>query len=327
MITAGGVYEDLIVTSPDSDSAAIEVNTTAPVVIRHVRGSGPGDFATRDNVRRGRFYAAASPKNVVIEHCEMDRTSGIEVQSFSGDGSPAQTVRLRSCDAREIDGRYRNGGSELQDFVGVSSGNRAAAEIAYNRIVTTPGQGRAEDNITMYKNGGTEAPPYHVFRNYIEGTSRTRISTTRPRARPSMPTAPPTTSIFRNTGSGKKTWPPAARQLPQRRWHPQPQSEGSGPDNSSDTGGPCRSVRPRAPRRSGSTSEEEPKKGAVDTHSAESAALSGRCHWSWSGLVRAKRQLGWRRGNRGDWAGRRRGYSSLVVSSAEYGTSSASSRA
>ena len=190
MITAGGVYEDLIVTSPDSDSAAIEVNTTAPVVIRHVRGSGSGDFvhagggsdvtiensvyvattATRDNVRRGRFYAAASPKNVVIEHCEMDRTSGIEVQSFSGDGSPAQTVRLRSCDAREIDGRYRNGGSELQDFVGVSSGNRAAAEIAYNRIVTTPGQGRAEDNITMYKNGGTAARPYRVYRNYIEGS-------------------------------------------------------------------------------------------------------------------------------------------------------------
>jgi len=178
VITAGGVYEDLIVTSPDSDSAAIEVNTTAPVVIRHVRGSGSGDFvhagggsdvtiensvyvattATRDNVRRGRFYAAASPKNVVIEHCEMEHTSGIEVQWFSGDGSPAQTVRVRSCDAREIDGRYRNGGSELQDFVGVSSGNRASAEIAYNRIVTTPGQGRAEDNITMYKNGGTAAP-------------------------------------------------------------------------------------------------------------------------------------------------------------------------
>ena len=190
VIVAGGVYEDLIVTSPDSDSPAIEVSTTAPVVIRHVRGSGPGDFvhaaggsdvtiensvyvtttATRDNVRRGRFYAAASPKNVVIEHCEMEHTSGIEVQSFGGDGSPAQTVRVRYCDAREIDGRFRNGGSEFQDFVGLSVGNRASAEISYNRIVTTPGQGRAEDNITMYKNGGTAARPYHVFRNYIEGS-------------------------------------------------------------------------------------------------------------------------------------------------------------
>ena len=37
---------------------------------------------------------------------------------------------------------------------------------------------------------------------------------------------------------------------PQRRWHPQPQSEGSGPDNSSDSGGegrPCRRDAARSP--------------------------------------------------------------------------------
>ncbi len=189
-ITAAGTYQNLIVTSPDSDTAAIEVDTDQPVVIQFVRGSGPGNFVhasansnvtilhsvyvatapTRDNVRRGRFYAAAGPKNVVIEHCELEHTSGIEVQSFGGDGAPSQSVRVRYNDAREIDGRFRNGGSELQDFVGLSAGNRASAEISYNRIVTTPGQGRAEDIITMYKNGGTAARPYLVFRNYIEGS-------------------------------------------------------------------------------------------------------------------------------------------------------------
>ena len=189
-ITAGGTYEDLVVTSTDSDTAAIEVETTAKVVLRHVRGSGPGNFVhaqggsdvtienslyvsttpSRDDVRPGRFYAASGPVNVAIEHCAMSHTSGIEVQAFAGDGSPAQTVRVRYNDASEIDGRYRNGGSESQDFVGLNAGNRASAEISYNRIVTTPGQGRAEDIITMYKNGGTAARPYHVYRNYIEGS-------------------------------------------------------------------------------------------------------------------------------------------------------------
>ena len=191
-ITAGGTYENLVVTSPDSDSPAIEVETTSPVVLRHVRGSGPGNFVhagggsavtiensmyvatapSRDDVRRGRFYAASSPVHVAIEHCSMDHTSGIEVQSFAGDGSAAQTVRVRYNEAREIDGRFRNGGSEQQDFVGLSAGKRASAEISYNRIVTTPGQGRAEDIITMYKNGGTATRPYRVYRNYIEGTYR-----------------------------------------------------------------------------------------------------------------------------------------------------------
>jgi hypothetical protein len=189
-ITAGGTYQDLIVTSPDSDTAAIMVDTSDPVIIQYVRGSGAGDFVhasdganvtvrnsiytgampTRDNVRPGRFFATHGPKNVVIEHCVMEHTSGIEVQSFAGDGSPAQTVVVRYNDAREIDGRFRNGGSEFQDFVGLNAGNRASAEISYNRVVTTPGQGRAEDNITMYKNGGTAARPYRVYRNYIEGS-------------------------------------------------------------------------------------------------------------------------------------------------------------
>ena len=42
-ITAGGTYQNLFVTSPDSDSAAIEIETTDPVVLRFVRGNGPGN--------------------------------------------------------------------------------------------------------------------------------------------------------------------------------------------------------------------------------------------------------------------------------------------
>lgn len=189
-ITAGGTYENLFVTSPNSDSAAIEVETKDPVVLRFIRGTGPGNFVhaqagsdvtiensaytamapSRDDVRPGRFYASAGVVNVAIFHCAMEHTSGIVVQSFAGDGSAAQTVRVLYNDASQIDGRFRNGGSELQNFVGLDAGNRASAEIAYNRIVTTPGQGRAEDIITMYKNGGTAARPYHVYRNYIEGS-------------------------------------------------------------------------------------------------------------------------------------------------------------
>ena len=187
-ITAGGTYENLIVTSPNSDTAAIEIATSAPVILRCIRGSGPGDFvhggsdvtidrskyvgttATRDNTPPGKFYQSYGPKNVVIERSYMEHTSGILVQAFGGDGSASQTVRVRFNDAKNIDGRYRNGGSEFQNFVGVQDGNRSSAEIAYNRVVTEPGKGRAEDNISMYKNGGTAARPFKVYKNYIEGS-------------------------------------------------------------------------------------------------------------------------------------------------------------
>ena len=56
--------------------------------------------------------------------------------------------------------------------MGLSAGKRASAEISYHRIVTTPGQGRAEDIITMYEDDGTATRACRVYRNYMEGTYR-----------------------------------------------------------------------------------------------------------------------------------------------------------
>ncbi|SMB92714.1 hypothetical protein SAMN00120144_3658 [Hymenobacter roseosalivarius DSM 11622] len=123
-----------------------------------------------DNVRQGRFIDANNFKNVHLEHNFMEQTSGIYLAAYTGDKSANQTIKVLYNQARNIDGRYRNGGKEQVQFVQFNGlrGLRGV-EIAWNEIVNTPNNSTVEDNFNFYKSNGTADSPFLVHDNYIKG--------------------------------------------------------------------------------------------------------------------------------------------------------------
>jgi hypothetical protein len=190
-ITRGGTYSGNW-ESNDSNTPAISVETTEPVVIQnsnirsrgiliraHVRGTdvtvlntnGYGLTPSQDNTRYGRFLDAGDFRNVRVEHCNLDHTSGIYLAAYRGNNSTNETVRIKYNKVTNIDGRYRNGdGFEMVQFVQFNSvrGVRGA-EIAWNQVINEPYKSRVEENINFYLSNGTADSPILVHNNYIQG--------------------------------------------------------------------------------------------------------------------------------------------------------------
>jgi hypothetical protein len=190
VITKGGTYSGNW-QSLDSSKPAISIQTSEPVVIEnsnirsagiliwaHYQGNdvtvrntrGYGLTPTADNVRQGRFFDANNFKNARIEHNYMEQTSGIYLASYTGDRSVNQTVKVLYNQAREIDGRYRNGGKEFVQFVQFNAlqGLRGI-EIAWNEVINTPNKSAVEDNINLFHSNGTADSPILIHDNFIKG--------------------------------------------------------------------------------------------------------------------------------------------------------------
>ncbi|MCB2380561.1 glycosyl hydrolase, partial [Hymenobacter sp. BT635] len=130
VITQGGTYSGNY-RSTDSNTPAIRVQTTQPVIIENciiasagdmisaVNGSanltvrnnrGYGLVPTVDNRARGKFLNSHAARMMRIENNYMEHTTGINVHTWSGDGTGGQTLTVRYNQAKNIDARYRNGG-------------------------------------------------------------------------------------------------------------------------------------------------------------------------------------------------------------------------
>ncbi len=190
VITQGGTYTGNY-RSTDSNVPAITIQTTQPVIIENCVLAGAGDLIdaknggsslivrnnkgygltqSADNTRHGRFIEVNSGKSVVIEYNYFEQTTGIDIYQWGGNGTTAQTLTIRYNSAKNLDGRYRNGGGTYCNFLGVNGGlNIAGAEIAWNQVVNEPNNSLVEDNINFYNSGGTASNPIKLHDNYVQG--------------------------------------------------------------------------------------------------------------------------------------------------------------
>ncbi len=189
-ITQGGTYTGNY-RSADSRTPAVTIATSAPVVLQGCIIVGPGDLVqangvsgditvlnsqaygltpTEDNRYRGRFIAATNAHNIRAENNLLDHTTGFTIYQFSGDGTAGQTVRIVRNKVQNIDGRTRNGGVELANFIGLNTVRAVAnIEIAWNQVINEPNLSSVEDNINFYNSGGTAQSPARVHDNYVQG--------------------------------------------------------------------------------------------------------------------------------------------------------------
>ncbi|MFD1467606.1 Ig-like domain-containing protein [Hymenobacter caeli] len=188
VITQGGTYTGNY-QSLTSGVPCILVNTTAPVVLQGCNLSGAGNLIqsgsggnlvvrnctgtglapTVNNQAPGHFVDAYQSQSLVIEHNLFSGTSGIVVNRWSGAGAgPTLTVRYNQ--ARNIDGRWRNGGDSRSSFLILNTVQHLpGVEIAYNEVLNTPDQSLVEDNINFYNSSGTAGSPVHVHDNFVRG--------------------------------------------------------------------------------------------------------------------------------------------------------------
>ena len=190
VIRQGGTYTGTF-GSTDSSLPCISIQTTEPVTLSGCVLAGAGNLieATRggaqliivncqgyglaqslDNIRHGHFLEVNSARSVRLEHNYFEHTSGISIYQWSGDGTPAQTLTVRYNSARNLDGRYRNGGSTPVNFLGLNGvPNLANIEVAWNQVINEPNQSLVEDNINFFNSGGTRTSPARLHNNYIQG--------------------------------------------------------------------------------------------------------------------------------------------------------------
>ncbi|WP_426491038.1 Ig-like domain-containing protein [Hymenobacter sp. 102] len=189
-ITQGGTYTGNF-RSTDSNTPCIRIQTTQPVTITGCVLVGAGDlidaknggstlvitnnkgYGTQqsvDNRRHGRFVEVNSGRSVRIENNYFEHTSGIAAYQWSGDGSAAQTLTVRYNQAKNIDGRYRNGGGQYVQFMGLNQvRNVGNIEIAWNQVINEPNQSLVEDNINFYNSGGVQQSVARVHDNFVKG--------------------------------------------------------------------------------------------------------------------------------------------------------------
>ncbi|MBX0290430.1 hypothetical protein K3G63_08270 [Hymenobacter sp. HSC-4F20] len=190
VITRGGTYSGRY-TSTASGQACLRIATTEPVVLDGCELRGPGRLidataggarltvrncrgyglpATLDNQARGRFLEVNSGVSLLVEHNYLEQTSGVLVYQWSGDGSPAQTITVRFNQAKNIDGRYRNGGGAHVSFLQLNEVHGVGhIDIAWNQVINEPNNSLVEDNINLHNSSGTPASPLRVHDNYIQG--------------------------------------------------------------------------------------------------------------------------------------------------------------
>ncbi|WP_240773190.1 glycosyl hydrolase [Pontibacter sp. SGAir0037] len=192
VISKGGTYSGNW-ESTDSEIPAVEIRTfekviienatikgagylikcwgyDADVTVRQTRGYGLPPTPWKEYEKPRRFLIVNDFKNVVVENCYMENTAGIYVgDSYKGNGTEEQTVKIRFNKVKNIDGRIHGGWYRVQ-FVQFNFRNALPhAEISWNEITNEPDRSRVEDNINIYNTRGLPSSPIQIHNNYIEG--------------------------------------------------------------------------------------------------------------------------------------------------------------
>lgn len=144
----------------------------------HARGLNPevrGEF-------QGRFIQTYNSDALTVEHNSVEGTMGIHVNTYAGNRSPAQSIKVRyntvhnvMAQASDGQGGYLQGNTKLVDwdfgnFVQLYDvRNLPGIEIAWNQVINEPYKSRVEDVINFCRSGRASGSPALVHDNYIQG--------------------------------------------------------------------------------------------------------------------------------------------------------------
>ncbi|WP_461489469.1 Ig-like domain-containing protein, partial [Pontibacter sp. HJ8] len=147
------------------------LGNSADITIRHTNGYGITPSPWKDYMKPRRFLAVDVFRNIVVENCYMEGTAGIYVgQRYEGNGTTANTIKIRYNKAKNIDGRVYGGGKALVQFVQFNFKVGAPhVEVAWNEVINEAGNSAVEDNINIYNSRGTASSPIRIHNNYIQG--------------------------------------------------------------------------------------------------------------------------------------------------------------
>ena len=199
VITKGGTYSVNVV-NDNPKVPAVSIETNQPVVLTNstvvsrgmlisIAGTGSGANVTITNTTgvgldpqvagqiRGVFVNAYDVSSLNVQNTSMAGVSfGVKVLA-----STATQLRIMNNFGENLEDRESNGQGgllperpDLGHFIilnGVAAPN--GADIAWNKLVNTIGNGSTEDAINIYKSYGTSAHPIIAHDNYLEGYSST----------------------------------------------------------------------------------------------------------------------------------------------------------
>ncbi len=201
VISEGGTYSGNW-QSTDARTPAVMVTTKDPVVIEnsHVRSVGSliktgvagSNLTVRNSVGvaanaavkgqpNGVFLEVSSPTKLDVENNYIENAQGgVIVHGYSGNRDGEQTIVIRSNRARNLNGLLSDGNG---GYLPGEGANRSAArfiqldsvqsvpgiDVGWNEVINYPGRSLVEDNIDVYRSGGTPNRPLEIHDTYIQG--------------------------------------------------------------------------------------------------------------------------------------------------------------
>ena len=201
VITEAGTYSGNW-QSTDPGTPAVTIATTAPVVIENsrIRSAGnlikttvPGsDLTVRNSLGvaanasvkgqpNGIFLDVQSPTRLDVENNYIENArGGVIVHGYAGNRDGEQTIVIRSNRARNLNGLLSDGqGGYLPgeganhtpaQFIQLDSVQSVPGiDVGWNEVINYPGHSLVQDNIDLYRSGGTPNRPLEIHDTYIQG--------------------------------------------------------------------------------------------------------------------------------------------------------------
>ncbi len=201
VITEGGTYSGNW-QSTDARTPAVTVATTAPVIIEnaHIRSLGGlikttvagSDLIVRNSLGvavnaavkgqpNGIFLEVSSPVRLDVENNYIENAEGgVIVHGYTGNRDGEQTIVIRGNRARNMNGLLSDGNG---GYLPGEGANRSQArfiqfdsvqsvpgiDVGWNEVINYPGRSLVEDNIEVYRSGGTPNQPLEIHDTYIQG--------------------------------------------------------------------------------------------------------------------------------------------------------------
>jgi hypothetical protein len=201
VISEGGTYSGNW-QSTDARTPAVMVTTKDAVVIEnsHVRSVGSliktgvagSNLTVRNSVGvaanaavkgqpNGVFLEVSSPMKLDVENNYIENArGGVIVHGYSGNRDGEQTIVIRSNRARNLNGLLSDGNG---GYLPGEGADRSAArfiqldsvqsvpgiDVGWNEVINYPGRSLVEDNIDVYRSGGTPNRPLEIHDTYIQG--------------------------------------------------------------------------------------------------------------------------------------------------------------
>ena len=201
VISQGGTYSGNW-QSTDSRTPAVTVATTEPVTIEnsHIQSVGNlietsiagSNLTVRNSLGmalnptiqgqpNGNFIEVSSPARLDVQNNYMENAQGgVIVHGYSGNRDREQTIVIRSNRARNMNGLLSDGkggylpgegaSRRLARFIQLDSVQSVPGiDVGWNEVINYPGHSLVEDNIDVYRSGGTANLPLEIHDTYIQG--------------------------------------------------------------------------------------------------------------------------------------------------------------